>query len=647
MLAGGEARGASVPAFYSHYWIAGVVSLDAVPAANRQVKFYYRDPSQNIATYTDAQGRYRLNAFDLQYFHGTPLILRTENYNAAVSQLPGESGKGTGSVLLKTAQGYVDQFFDLFTSRERPKIINKAPVGDHAAAMPTVMIEFSRTMEATSIPRAVKLPPTLKSLGWSMSKNNSQSIFYFEPNYTLQTSSSGLYWVTVTMDASDESGNPLDLNYKWSFSIANSVPTVISIPGNGDTDVARSPTIKFKFSEAMDRDTVNPAVTLPAQGAPWTYYWGTSLHGTSNTIYFNPTRALNGDTDYTIGVGRTAKNPSGEALYADYKATFHTTSKFIGPKIIDMISGNEVPPTAQIWVIFSEPIDPNTLPANMDLKDAAGSKVPGRFSWDSVTCSAHFYPDKPLVPLGQYLLSVRTGITDLAGYNLLKPETSRLIIADLTGPQIGRVWFDGRAFVENDIISSTAQITAEVSDPSGLDYSAMTMSFGNVRQVSRGSFKSMDAYSGNRLAYKIYPSLPEGHYVLTIEAFDTQGNSSDWQGKVRVFSGETQIVPGTIPFASPASINPLKAAAAGAENKVMMVYQLTTPGNIDLQLQGISGMVWARRYTANTMGGFAGYNAVAWDGRDNGGNAAANGVYTFRIINNARLLGKGFIIVYQ
>ena len=49
----------------------------------------------------------------------------------------------------------------------------------------------------------------------------------------------------------------------------------------------------------------------------------------------------------------------------------------------------------------------------------------------------------------------------------------------------------------------------------------------------------------------------------------------------------------------------------------------------------------------DTMGGLAGYNAVAWDGKDNGGNAVANGVYTFRIINNGRMLGKGYIIVYE
>jgi hypothetical protein len=269
--------------------------------------------------------------------------------------------------------------------------------------------------------------------------------------------------------------------------------------------------------------------------------------------------------------------------------------------------------------------------------------VSGRFSWDSSTSTAKFFPDSPLQPLAEYTVSVRAGITDLAGYHLKKNYSSLIIIADMTGPTISHVWFDGRGFVDNDIISPTA----EISDPSGLDYGAMTMNVGNIRVINRNSFRALDTYSGTRLTYKIYPSLPEGSYTMTIEAYDTRGNASDWQGHVRVFSGETQIVPGTIPFASPASFSPLKAAAAGTDNNVTMVYQLTTPGNIDLQIQGITGMAWARRYAANTMGGYAGYNAVAWDGKDNGGMSVANGVYTFRIINNGRLLGKGFIIVFQ
>lgn len=646
IIAGSAAWGAAAPDFYSHYWIEGTVSADALPAAGREVDFYYKDSGKKISAYTDASGRYRLNAYDLQYFFGVPLTYESVSYNVAVKQTPGETSGFTSNPLLKAIQGYIDQFFAILHGQQvRPKLIYKWPtLADSPSTSPTVKLIFSETMEATTIPRAVTLPQ-LKNASWQMLTSSDKTTFYFTPGaflvYGLQ------YKVTVSQAASDESGNPLDDSYGFYFKPGHSVPYVSgNNPVNGATDVPRRPNVWIVFSEGMNRASVIQALNLPDQGGPWVPSWGTTP-GTSNTLHLTPHDALVGDTDYMFSISSAAKSLSNEALSPVFTMTFHTTNE-IGPEVIDVTAGNDVLPTSPIWAVFSEPIDPSTLPANMDVKDSSGKAVPGSFRWDSSTSTANFIPASPLLSLQEYTVNIRNGITDLSGLHLKNPVTSMLIIADTTGPEVKHVWFDGRGFVDNDVISPSALITAEISDPSGLDYSAMAMSFGNVMTVDKsGFFGASDTYSGNRLSYGISPPLPEGSYVLTIEAYDLRGNMSTWNGRVRVFSGETQIVPGTIPFVSPASISPLKTSAAGAPAQATMVYQLTMPGNIDLQIQGISGMVWARRYAANKMGGLAGYNAVAWDGKDNSGNATANGVYTFRIINNGRLLGKGYIIVYE
>jgi hypothetical protein len=142
------------------------------------------------------------------------------------------------------------------------------------------------------------------------------------------------------------------------------------------------------------------------------------------------------------------------------------------------------------------------------------------------------------------------------------------------------------------------------------------------------------------------PELANGNYGITIEVFDVNGNRGSWTGKVRVFAGEADLVPSTAPFATPVSISPLQAQAAGQPVKVTMVYNLTAPADIDLQIYSQAGpLVWARRFPRNTAGGMAGYNAVDWDGRDAWGRSVGNGVYAFRIVRSGKVLGTNFIIV--
>jgi hypothetical protein len=644
---------APAPDFYSHYWIEGIVSVDAVPAANRPVNFYYTDPAKFVSTETDAQGRYRLNAYDLQYFLGVPLTNESVSYNVVVPPAAGETSGNSVSPVLKAIQGYIDQFFSILSGQQaQPKLISYWPNennGDIASTTPTITLTFSKTMNVSSVIRAVGLPALVPF--WSIVSDD-KNTFYFIPvgGALPPRTPPQQYKVTVSQAASDESGNSLDSRYSFTFNThLHTTPSVVrSKPLPGEAHFPRLTGGYVLFSEAMNRESVARALSLPDAGAPWDPHWGNARLGGGSTINFAPHAPLAANTDYTLSVSTAATNLSGEALAHTYIANFRTSDEFIGPEVITLSSGVGLPPTDPVWVVFSEPIDPSTLPANIDLIDSSGNPVPGSFSYDSSTSTVNYIPNSPLQSLQEYTVHVRKGITDQSYHLPLRnPVTSLLIIADAVGPQISHVWFDGRGFVDNDIISANAQITAEVSDPSGLDYSDVILRFGDVMAIDKNSFKAQDAYSNNRLSYKIWPSLPEGNYVMTIEAYDVLYNKSLWQGRVRVFSGETMIVPGTVPFASPSSISPLKASAAGGPPQVTMVYQLTTPGNIDLQVQGISGMSWARRYSANLMGGMAGYNEVTWDGKDNGGSAVANGVYTFRIINNGRLLGKGYIIVYE
>ena len=647
------------PGFYSHYWVRGQVQADGQAATARQINFYLQDQQKKATGLTNAQGLYLLNACDLPYFYGLPLTLETVAYTVTPVLQSSETANAPAHPLLPAAQGYVDQPFSIVSAGAAPRLVSGEPTGDGAPLMPNIMLVFSKSMDSNSVIRATQLTKggTQITTAWWFDPNDT-STYIFHPNDYLDPTTPYIVHIAATahddqqgLFLNQDAANPFGVPVKFSFTtgnsrVANTGPPKVNrfIPRDGETEVPRMTSIVVAFNKEMDPDSVVAATDLPAEGKPYTVRWN---DGAPSIVTFTCHGLLGGEKYYTVKVGPGARDSAGIHMLQSYQATWRTTLTYSGPSVVGILSGTGIPVTTAIWATFSTAIEPSSLPANFEVRDSAGNLVPGQFRWDGDTNTVTYTPYSRLKSLEYFSIKIKTGLTDPWGFHLKKEVNSLFQTEDVSGPAIKKVWFDGRGYVENDIISPTAQITAEISDPSGLDYGALSLRVGSVLLVGRNNFKTQDVYSNNRLVYKVSPALPEGNYIMTIEAFDVLGNSSDWQGKVRVFSGETQIVPGTVPFASPASISPLKAAGAGGTSQVSMVYQLTTPGNIDLQIAGIGGVIWARRYLSGTMGGFAGYNAVEWDGKDNAGTAPANGVYTFRIINNGRLLGKGYIIVYD
>ena len=201
--------------------------------------------------------------------------------------------------------------------------------------------------------------------------------------------------------------------------------------------------------------------------------------------------------------------------------------------------------------------------------------------------------------------------------------------------------------MENDTIASNAVISAEVADNSELDYNSITLKHGSST-VTRSDFKRQDSYADNKLRYEVSPELSAGSYTIEIQASDVKGNAGSWTGKVLVYTGEVSLVPGTSALATPSQFSPLRAAAGGTESQVSMVYNLTRPADIDLQIYSPVGrVVWARRFAGRAGGGLAGYNAVSWNGKDPAGETVGNGLYLYRIASGGRVIGNGYIIIYE
>ncbi|MEE8637964.1 MAG: hypothetical protein V3T21_02860, partial [Candidatus Margulisiibacteriota bacterium] len=59
-------------------------------------------------------------------------------------------------------------------------------------------------------------------------------------------------------------------------------------------------------------------------------------------------------------------------------------------------------------------------------------------------------------------------------------------------------------------------------------------------------------------------------------------------------------------------------------------------------------IVWTRKFASGSMGGKAGYNAVAFDGKsDITGTTVGTGSYVGTLIGEGRQIGKLYIVVYD
>jgi hypothetical protein len=646
--------------FYSYYWLGGTVSFEGAPAKNKEIRLL-RDGKKVRAT-TDRNGTYEFNIYDLEYFYGVPASFEGA-YTLQLLQQE-ETAATEESVALDRFHGYVRHNFNLLRAGDwtRPKIDAWLPPSDRLASLSTVVqIFFSKLMSMEATENAVTLrPQSLQSpfyYDWQhlTTADPPHSVLRLMPvnNFVPGT----IYSVLVQPSACDIYGNRLAGNYLHTFTTASGTPGAVvredppeilaTAPVSGESGVSLRPTVSVLFSKTMSQEAAQNAVTLPAAGAPWRPAWEGSR------LFYVPSGTLAVNTGYQIRVSSAARDWMGNPLSNPQTIDFVTSSTVrdtTPPQVLFVTGGKDAHLNSVISVYFSEAMAPNTINDNNILlayisRNGNPTRVQGQVRWDSATNTATFRPVNELASTTSFTVVIKTGVTDVAGNEMLREYRTTFVTADMLGPQISNVRFDGRGYVPNDVISPTALISAEVSDPAGLNYNYLSLKLGSGLTIKRTDLRAQDVYDRGVLSYQIAQSIGEGTYQVTIEVADARNNKGTWTGQVRIYSGDVMLVPGTVAFAAPGTVSPLKSLAAGQEIKVNMVYNLTGAADIDLQIYGPVGLVWARRCASGTQGGLAGYNVVAWSGRDVQGQLASNGLYSFRVVRGSKTLGTGYIVV--
>ncbi len=220
------------------------------------------------------------------------------------------------------------------TDIEAPEISSTSPADndDNVAVDVTLSATFSEPMNASSISET--------TFTLSDGENSVNGIVeYFENNATFDPDgdleNGTTYTATITTGAEDLAGNPLSVNYQWSFTTEEAEPegdvtppqVTGTTPDNDDNNVGTDIEITANFSESLDPASVNDntfvvqrqILLLQIRISGTVSYSGT-------TATFTPDENLINDSDYTVTLTTGITDLAGNDLPNDYEWSFETAN---------------------------------------------------------------------------------------------------------------------------------------------------------------------------------------------------------------------------------------------------------------------------------------------------------------------------------
>jgi hypothetical protein len=271
-----------------------------------------------------------------------------------------------------------------------------------------------------------------------------------------------------------------------------------------------------------------------------------------------------------------------------------------------------------------------------------------RFYLDSVSLSAfeemHIEYELPTVSLEQGLIKIAFLIDpdntiEESNKQNNSAETSFYLAGDNLNPLL-KVYFDGSAIMDGDIVSSKPEIRIELSDQNEYLRLADTSMFEisikspGQDQFTRIGFESPDIFFraaediGKNEAFVIFKPayLNDGEHILQVQARDASGNLAGEQPyRIRFMVINKSMITSLSNYPNPFS------------TKTRFLYTLTgsrSPTSFVIQVYTLSGKLVREISHFETGPLRPGTNLTdyAWDGSDQYGNKLANGVYLFRLI---------------
>jgi hypothetical protein len=208
-----------------------------------------------------------------------------------------------------------------------PTVLSTAPANNSASVPETASVNatFSEAMnEATFTASTFILNQGTTSVTGIVTSSGSTATF--KPAAPLADNT--LYTATITSGVKDAAGNALTSNYTWSFTTAVgadvTAPTVLSVvPVGNATLVPLNSSATATFSEDMNQATLTASTFTLKEGT--TAITGTVTYA-GTTATFEPSAALAGNTVYTAKITTDVKDAAGNKLAGNYTWSFTTVA---------------------------------------------------------------------------------------------------------------------------------------------------------------------------------------------------------------------------------------------------------------------------------------------------------------------------------
>jgi hypothetical protein len=193
--------------------------------------------------------------------------------------------------------------------------------------------------------------------------------------------------------------------------------------------------------------------------------------------------------------------------------------------------------------------------------------------------------------------------------------------ADTSSPQV-EVTFDGRSLLYGEMVAARPVIIARIYDNSPMaitDTAAVQVLLDGQRiayanNAGQLSLKAPDD-DKTRALIQFTPALKDGDHTLEILASDASGNRIYHRDDFQVVSELRLLRVMNYP-------NPFYG-------QTDFTFELTQPAKVTIKVYTVAGRLIA---VLDEDWLSAGFNAVRWDGRDQEGDALANGVYIYKVM---------------
>jgi len=198
---------------------------------------------------------------------------------------------------------------------------------------------------------------------------------------------------------------------------------------------------------------------------------------------------------------------------------------------------------------------------------------------------------------------------------------------DILDPIIEYIRYNNKNIDANDYVNASPELNIRLTDDQAKDSGVSSW---NISIINTSDNSVAQSFTGNQatpvaikdLTYTNF-TLPNGTYITRVNVSDAAGNTTS--STTATFNVTTDLLI-TDAMNGPNPFNP-------NIETTQIQYQLSKDADVSLYIYSISGeMLVSNKFTMGSSGSTAGFNSIAWDGRNRFNERVSNGIYIAYII---------------